>query len=40
MDFPPPNKGKELEAILNGVTYARFPIKTRLIENGDDLFKL
>ena len=37
---PAPNEGKKLEAFAGGVRYVRFPIKTRLIENGDDLMKL
>lgn len=35
-----PNKGKKIETVVNGVTYLRLPIKTRLIETGDNLFKL
>ncbi|MDP2665753.1 MAG: coenzyme F420-0:L-glutamate ligase [bacterium] len=35
-----PNMGKKLETVVGGVTYVRLPIKTRLIEFGDDLFEL
>ncbi len=35
-----PNTGKKLEAVVGGVTYLRLPIKTRLIEFGDELFEL
>lgn len=35
-----PNKGKELEAVVAGVRYQRLPLKTRLIEDGDDLMAL
>ncbi|MBI4065781.1 coenzyme F420-0:L-glutamate ligase [Candidatus Kaiserbacteria bacterium] len=35
-----PNKGKNLEIITDGVTYLRLPIKTRLINPGDDLLRL
>ena len=35
-----PNKGKSLETTTQGVTYERLPIKTRLINFGDDLFEL
>src|ERR1035437_7535829 len=35
-----PNEGKKLEASVAGVEYLRLPIKTRLIEFGDDLFEL
>lgn len=35
-----PNKGKKLETIVAGVRYVRLPIKTRLIEPGDDLMNL
>ncbi|MDP2655415.1 MAG: coenzyme F420-0:L-glutamate ligase [bacterium] len=35
-----PNKGKTLEASVAGVEYLRLPIKTRLIEFGDDLIEL
>jgi hypothetical protein len=38
-DFTP-NKGRTLEATALGTTYLRLPIKTRLIESGDDLMKL
>ncbi|MFZ2167674.1 MAG: coenzyme F420-0:L-glutamate ligase [Minisyncoccia bacterium] len=38
-DFTP-NKGKEIETIVDGTRYLRLPIKTRLIEKGDDLVKL
>lgn len=37
---PVPNKGKVLEAEAAGVRYLRIPIKTRLIQVGDDLFAL
>lgn len=35
-----PNKGKKLEIIIDGVQYLRLPIKTRLINPGDDLMRL
>lgn len=35
-----PNKGKDLDAVALGVRYLRLPIKTRLIQEGDDLMKL
>ncbi len=35
-----PNEGKKLETIVNGVTYLRLPIRTRLIQSGDDLMAL
>lgn len=35
-----PNEGKKLEAVVDGVTYLRLPIKTRLIKVGDDLMNL
>lgn len=35
-----PNKGKNIETVVSGVPYLRLPIKTRLIEFGDDLFEL
>ena len=35
-----PNKGKNLDTVVAGVRYLRLPIKTRLIEFGDDLFEL
>lgn len=35
-----PNKGKKIEIEIDGVTYLRLPIKTRLINPGDDLMKL
>lgn len=35
-----PNKGKKLEIIIDDVRYLRLPIKTRLINPGDDLMKL
>jgi len=35
-----PNTGKKLEGFASGVLYLRLPIKTRLIESGDDLLKL
>lgn len=38
--IPVPNKGKVLEAEAAGVRYLRIPIKTRLIQVGDDLFDL
>ena len=38
-DFTP-NKGKEIDAIVEGARYLRLPIKTRLIEKDDDLLKL
>jgi hypothetical protein len=38
-DFTP-NKGKNLDTVVQGVRYLRLPIKTRLIKPGDDLFAL
>ena len=35
-----PNAGKKLEAVVDGVTYLRLPIKTRLIKVGDNLIEL
>ncbi|HEY4500692.1 MAG TPA: coenzyme F420-0:L-glutamate ligase [Candidatus Paceibacterota bacterium] len=35
-----PNKGKNLEISIDGVSYLRLPIKTRLINPSDDLMKL
>ncbi len=35
-----PNKGKRLDAVALGVSYLRLPIKTRLINVGDDLTQL
>ncbi|MFZ3044202.1 MAG: coenzyme F420-0:L-glutamate ligase [Minisyncoccia bacterium] len=35
-----PNAGKNLEMIVAGIRYLRLPIKTRLIEGGDDLIRL
>ena len=35
-----PNKGRDLDAVAGGVRYLRLPIKTRLIEAGDDLIAL
>jgi len=35
-----PNAGKKLETIVDGVVYLRLPIKTRLIETGDNLLDL
>ncbi len=35
-----PNAGKRLEAVVDNVSYVRLPIKTRLIEAGDDLVAL
>ena len=35
-----PNKGKNLETVVRGVRYLRLPIKTRLIEVGDNLMEL
>lgn len=35
-----PNKGKNLDAVAGGTRYLRLPIKTRLIEESDDLMKL
>src|SRR3989344_2455253 len=34
------NKGKNLDTVVAGTRYLRLPIKTRLIEYGDDLFEL
>ena len=38
-DFTP-NPGKEIETVVRGTRYLRLPIKTRLIQNGDDLMAL
>jgi F420-0:gamma-glutamyl ligase-like protein len=35
-----PNEGIKLETVVDGVRYARLPIKTRLIKVGDDLMQL
>lgn len=35
-----PNKGKEINIDVSGTTYARYPIKTPLINPGDSLEKL
>lgn len=35
-----PNVGKKIDAMAGGVRYLRLPIKTRLIEQGDDLMAL
>lgn len=35
-----PNEGKKLDVTIDGATYLRYPIKTRLINSGDDLFAL
>lgn len=35
-----PNEGKNIDAVALGVRYLRLPIKTRLIEHGDDLIEL
>ncbi|TSC64279.1 MAG: hypothetical protein G01um101491_316, partial [Parcubacteria group bacterium Gr01-1014_91] len=35
-----PNEGKKLETVVDGATYLRLPIKTRLIQSGDDLMAL
>lgn len=35
-----PNDGKNLDAVVDGVSYLRLPVKTRLVERGDDLMKL
>ena len=35
-----PNKGKNLETIVDGVRYLRFPVRMRLIQVGDDLIGL
>jgi len=35
-----PNAGKKLETVVDGVVYLRLPIKTRLIESGDNLMAL
>ncbi|MFA5942508.1 MAG: coenzyme F420-0:L-glutamate ligase [Candidatus Paceibacterota bacterium] len=35
-----PNTGKKLEGVAAGERYLRLPIKTRLIESGDDLLAL
>jgi len=35
-----PNAGKNLDSVIEGVRYLRLPIKTRLIQVGDDLTAL
>ena len=35
-----PNKGKKIETTVAGTTYQRLPIKTPLIQLGDELFEL
>lgn len=35
-----PNKGKNLDIVVDGVRYLRLPIKTRLIRVGDNLIEL
>lgn len=35
-----PNKGRNLDAVAEGARYLRLPIKTKLIQLGDDLFTL
>jgi F420-0:gamma-glutamyl ligase-like protein len=35
-----PNKGKNLDTVVDGVRYLRLPVKTRLIQVGDDLNQL
>ena len=35
-----PNEGKNLDVVVAGVRYLRLPIKTRLIQVGDDLMEL
>jgi F420-0:gamma-glutamyl ligase-like protein len=35
-----PNKGKKLETTVDGALYLRLPIKTRLIQAGDNLIQL
>lgn len=32
-----PNPGKQLTITVNGITYARYPIKTHVVKVGDDL---
>ncbi|NNM83786.1 F420-0--gamma-glutamyl ligase [Candidatus Parcubacteria bacterium] len=39
-DTPVPNKGKRLEAVVDETRYLRIPVRTRLIEVGDDLLEL
>jgi len=34
---PAPNEGKALEAVVDGVAYARIPIRTHVVMPGDDL---
>lgn len=36
----PPNKGKNVDIVVDGVRYLRLPIKTRLINVGDNLIEL
>ncbi len=35
-----PNKGKHLETVVGGTRYLRIPVKTRLIQVGDNLLEL
>lgn len=35
-----PNDGKNLDAVVDGVRYLRLPVKTRLVEPGDNLMEL
>jgi hypothetical protein len=35
-----PNKGKNLDVVVDGVRYLRLPVKTQLIKVGDDLTQL
>ncbi len=35
-----PNEGKHLETVVNGVRYARLPVKTRLIQPRENLMEL
>lgn len=39
VDFTP-NKGKNIDVVVDGTRYLRLPIRTRLIEQGDNLIEL
>ncbi len=38
--MPKPNPKKKLEIKVDGVTYARYPIKTKVVADGDDIVKV
>lgn len=35
-----PNEGKKIDIVVDGITYLRLPVKTRLINVGDNLMEL